>query len=620
MEELMFMIENLSVQESGYRNLRLTGRHEHRHHKPDVNTKSIQMHQKVLEHAFRQFLTPVEISSIIDDYRRTDVDYEAIMTDFFANNVPKHDIIFDQHLQLGLQCMADAFRPPRRARPCHLNDVEHHYPYKWNVNSEAPFSTDKYFLDRLPTYRDFWDPTTKTWGRHIDPIKMMERFGDNPTDEQLDTQTPAKFGFQKSQIFSYVRRWHHIIKDDFKSTTGLDNPSYFKDRYIFPMILHTKTAIVKRSDPNKMRTIWGCSKVWVIAETMLYWEYIAWVKKNRGCTPMLWGFETFTSGWLRLNNTLYNSLMRNSFITLDWKRFDKRAYFPLILHIMWTIRDFLDFDNGYCPNVNYPTTAWNWNQSKSERIQRLWLWTLDCLFNSAIITPDGWLYIRLHAGIPSGLFITQLLDSWYNYTMIATLLSAIGLDPKRCIIKVQGDDSVVRLYVIIPPDMHDAFLAELQRLADHYFRSVISMEKSEVRNTLNGVEVLSYRNCNGYPYRDELKMLAQFYYTKARNPSPSLTMAAAIGFAFAACGNHPRVHMVLEDVYNHYKLQGYTPNAAGLNHVFGDSPDRASIHIPLDHFPDLSEVRASLLNYNHNFEVTDQRTWPLDYFLFDACK
>jgi hypothetical protein len=352
---------------------------------------------------------------------------------------------------------------------------------------------------------------------------------------------------------------------------------------------------------------------------MFYWEYLAWIKQNPGSTPMLWGYETFTGGWFRLNAELFNGLLRRSFLTLDWKRFDKRAYFTLISRIMLGIRSFLTFDEGYLPNINYPDTATDWTTDKSVKLDRLWLWTLENLFNALIVLPNGDMYRRHFAGIPSGLFITQLLDSWYNYTMLATLLSALGFNPKQCIIKVQGDDSVIKLHVLIPPSDHEPFLARLQELADYYFKAVISMEKSEVRNTLNGVEVLSYRNHNGLPHRDEILMLAQFYHTKARNPDPSITMAQAIGFAYASCANHNRVLWVLKDIYDYYKDQGYSPNPAGLTLVFGNSPDRQALQISLDHFPSKFEIRKYLTSTTYENVEQNRRTWPLDYFLTQPC-
>jgi len=567
-----------------------------------------------------KYLYHEEILRITQELRRSDITTEAVLDDFFANDVEYHEIPFDQHVNYGLECMLNAFRPPRPCLPAHINDVEHHYPYKWQVNAESPFSTDDYFLKNRKKFSDFYDFSSLQWTKYIDPVDMARRYGYR-LQAVLDQITPAKFGFMKDTVFSWTRRWHHVIKSGFTDLSGLhkDDP-YLRSEFIFPMLLHTKTAIVKKDDPNKMRTIWGCSKPWIIADTMFYWEYIAWVKLNPGTTPMLWGYETFTGGWFRLNAELYLSLLRQSFITLDWERFDKRAYYQLIYPILMGVRHYLDFSSGYLPNVNYPDTKSAWTQDKATRLQRLWDWTLDNLFNAPIVLPDGSMYRRRFAGIPSGLFITQLLDSWYNYTMLATLLSRCGFDPTHCIIKVQGDDSLIRLNVLLPKQYHEAFLARLQELADYYFKAVISVRKSEVRNELNGVEVLSYRNHNGLPHRDEIAMLAQLYHTKARNPTPQITMAQAIGFAYASCANHNRVLWVLKDIYDYYKQQGFSPNPAGLTLVFGNSPDRYLLQIPLDHFPSKQEIRKYLLNTIHSNEEQNARTWPRSYFLSNPCE
>nr|CAH2618746.1 RNA-dependent RNA polymerase [Cannabis sativa partitivirus]CAI5383860.1 RNA-dependent RNA polymerase [Cannabis sativa partitivirus] len=581
-----------------------------------VNDVAISNHKATLDHAFSKYLYSHEIELITKDYRRSDIDYDSILTDFFAGDVEPFEIPFDEHVENGLQCMADAFRPPRRCRPAHILDVQQGYPYKWNVNAEPPFSTDEYFLSKRKTFGEF---IRLHEYEHIDKADFFRRHPNPESHDLLRTIVPPKFGYLKSMIFSWTRRWHHIIKSGFTESTGLQTTGYFYNRFIFPMLLHTKTAIVKKNDPNKMRTIWGASKPWIIAETMFYWEYIAWIKLNPGATPMLWGFETFTGGWFRLNHLLFCGFIKESFLTLDWLRFDKRAYFTLLRRIMYIAKSFLTFEEGYVPTHAVPYHP-QWNQEKILNLERLWLWTLENLFEAPIILPDGRMFKRHFAGIPSGLFTTQLLDSWYNHTMLATILSALGFNPYQCIIKVQGDDSIIRLTVLIPPSEHIKFMEHLVKLANYYFNATINVKKSEIRNTLNGCEVLSYRNHNGYPHRDEITMLAQFYHTKARDPTPEITMAQAIGFAYASCGNHSRVLWVLEDIYNYYHDLGFTPNRAGLTLTFGDSPDLMVPEIPLDHFPTKQEIRNYLTFSNYCNEAQRARTWPRTLFISDPAE
>lgn len=236
-----------------------------------------------------KFLYREEIDLIENDYRRSEMTEDAILADFFANDVDPHDIPEDEHLERGLQAMADAFRPPAKCKPAHIYDVQHHYPFKWQVNAEAPFSTDRYFLQNLPTFKDVFDRLNDLY--EFMSIDWLRRYGYKSNDENfLHNKVPAKFGPMKETVFSWTHRWHHVIKSGFLDLAGLTKDYYFEQRYIFPMLLHTKTAIVKSEDPNKMRTIWGCSKPWIIADAQFYWEYIAWIKLNHGKTPMLWGY------------------------------------------------------------------------------------------------------------------------------------------------------------------------------------------------------------------------------------------------------------------------------------------------------------------------------------------
>lgn len=616
METLSWLFNKALTFVKNKTNLEYIGNYHYHPHSNLPHIRHVAQHQTTVHHAFVKYLYPGEIDLIENNLRRSEQTLEAILADFFANDVENHDVIMDEHFEYGLQCMLDAFRPPQKCLPAHIFDVQHHYPYKWQVNAEAPFSTDSYFLEQRPTFGNVFERLSDLYS-HLS-VDWHRRYGSR-LSTLMTEKVPAKFGPLKETVFSWTHRWQHVIKSGFTDLAGLKQDYYFSNRYIFPMLLHTKTAIVKKDDPNKMRTIWGCSKPWVISDTQFYWEYVAWIKLNPGLTPMLWGFETITGGWLRLNAALFTSFMQHSYLTLDWKRFDKRAYFSVIKRIMYGIRTYLDFSRGYVPTKDYPDTESTWTHNKAIKLERLWLWTLENLFNAPIVLPDGSTYIRHFAGIPSGLYTTQLLDSWYNYTMLATLLSAIGLDPKLCIIKVQGDDSILRLGLLIPPDAHDSFLLKLSELADRYFKSVISLEKSEMRNELNGCEVLSYRHNHGLPYRDEIVMLAQLYHTKARNPNPSITMAQCIGFAYASCGNHERVLYVLEDIYNYYKSQGHEPNRAGISLVFGNSPDLEVPYLDLDRFPTRHEIKKFLLNGSYVNETTRTKTWPLSHFLFAPC-
>lgn len=536
---------------------------------PTIDPFATQKHQAVVEKAIRRYCYPNQIDNILNGFTRHEVTEELILNDFFSGDIPNHDPPRDKHYQTGLEFTHDLFSPPQPVRPVHICDVQHHYPLKNKPNAEAPFSTDKYFLDKLP-------PNTK-----------------------------ASTGNMKPIIFDYTRRWHHEIKN------GEEPP----DRYFFQMLLHIKTALTTSASPAKARSIFGVPKPWIIAQIMFFWPLFAYYKSHKGASPLLWGYETFNGGWMRLNYELMHKYMRTSILMIDWSRFDKYALFNVLDDIFAIQRSYLDFSRGYVPTVDYANTERDWSPSKEARLQRLYDWTIDAFKQTPVLLPNGELYKRKHAGIPSGLYITQFLDSQYNCLMLVTILSAMEVPvSKEMIIKIMGDDSIIRLLICVQPHQHREFLEKMQHFASIYFKSRISFDKSKLSNRPNGAEVLSYTNHNGLPHRDPEALLAQLYHTKARKPTPGKTMASAIGIAYASCGFDKQVYYVCKDIWATYHAQGVEPDPIGLSLALGEDPfglDPTSI--PLDHFPSFHEIQANLTAFDY---VSDSvsRFWPESHF------
>jgi len=164
-----------------------------------------------------------------------------------------------------------------------------------------------------------------------------------------------------------------------------------------------------------------------------------------------------------------------------------------------------------------------------------------------LLLPDGRKIKFNHSGIFSGYFQTQPLDTLYNMQKIFTILSRMGFDLDKVIIKVQGDDSIFMLlccFLLIAA----SFLSMFQFYADYYFGSKVSLKKSEIRDSLENAEVLRYRNQGGIPYRDEIQLLAQLRHPERRT-DPDAVMARCIGIAYAACGQLPRTYKICEDIY-----------------------------------------------------------------------
>nr|UDL14402.1 MAG: putative RNA-dependent RNA polymerase [Alphapartitivirus sp.] len=543
---------------------------------PPANETNIERHKKTLLISFAQHLNVNEIEKIVSHYKRSIVTDESVLADLFNGDIRRHNIVKDDNYYRALKFTTDAFRPPQPCRPVHLMDIYDRYPFNDNVSAETPFVSDPYFKSLMP-----------------------------------DKTLRMSFRNMKHIIFSFVRRWIHEIKEN--TIPPRSSHTSNTQRHIYPMLLHSKTALIETNDPNKMRTIWGASKIMILSQIMIYWSYFAYIKKHRSSTPLLWGYETLTGGWLRLNAELFHNHMQHSFVMIDWKRFDKYAEFSALRDLFRERRSFFTFTEGYEPTYNYATTKHPNPSFQERRLNNLWHWILEYYFHADLILPDGRKYQRTHAGIPSGVYTTQLDDSQYNTLMLSTIFFSLGVNFDN--LKILGDDSLARLLTCIPPNMHEQFLLSLQEKADYYFGSIISIDKSRLQNGIQHCEVLAYSNNHGLPERDPLTALATFYHTKARSPSPSYTMSAAIGYAYALPQAPQRFYNALKDVHDYYASKGYTPDAKhllklGMFNEFESLPSTLT-------FPTRYETRRLL----HVLDYTSkqmEKFWPTDYFIWDV--
>jgi len=551
---------------------------------PPSKPFALKHHHAAVRYALVKHLYPNEVQAITNSFKRDDVTPELIENDFFNGDIPEHPILRDHHYYNALNDVEELFRPERTMRPVHFYDVYHMYPFKRSTNAEPPFTTDPKFMD----IRNSATPARNTLApRHPERLS---------TGDLLDYD----------EFKDYFVNWIHNIKDG-------TEPDH---RYFYHMSLHIKTAITKFDDPAKIRSIFGVPKLWIFTHVMFFWTLFNYYKTHRGSSPLLWGYETLNGGWMLLNHELFRSHMRASFLMIDWKRFDKYANFSVCKELLSRARNFLSFDNGYVPTHRYPDTSSTWTPQKAQRLQNLFQWSIDALLDTPVVLPDGWMYQRLHSGIPSGLYITQFLDSLYNALMIITILRSLSIPiSSDLFIKVMGDDSLTRFFLVIPPNMHQAFWTAFQHAASLYFGAIVSLSKSKLTTSLNQCEVLGYANHNGLPHRDPISLLAQLYHTKARKPTPETTMSQAIGIAYASAGHDRRVFAICKDLFDHYQSQGYTANRKGLSLVFPDLGLFDIYDIPLDRFPSRHECYSNTLSFGFTNPKLQERFWPSSHFL-----
>lgn len=546
---------------------------------PKPNPVAIENHKTTVLHAMCKYFTPDTIEQVLLK-RRSTIDPELVMLDFFEGDIPPQRLVKDDHYWHAVDYTRRLFMPPHKCRPAHILDILHHYPTKHDTNAEAPFSTEPFFLKQLndPVYRE----------RH-----------------NLPENAKPSTGNMKNIIFDWVRLWHHEIKN---------NEVPF-DKYMYYMLLHTKTSIVDEHDPDKLRTIWGFPKVSIYARTMFLWSYVAYLKRNPGKSPILWGYETILGGWFKLNHELSTSYFRSTIVTLDKSRFDKYFLFEIMDDIENIYRSYLDFENGYLPTREYPHTDTTWNHDKAQRLERLWQFTCYTFRNTPIVIPDGRTYKRKFAGMPSGCYDTQLSDTFHFSITDLTVLFQLGFTEEQILVrKGQGDDIIYSLSVFIPPNEHETFLTTYSLIDNQRFGSVTRPEKCEVTNSPDGAQSLGYRNHRGIPHRSTIDLLAQLYFTKALNPTPSITMSIATGIAYASLGIDRQLYQVCREIYDYYARQGYSLDPNWVNQYVSTDPMVYALEKYVS-FPSISKIQRHLINLSYAEPETMQSFFPDSWFL-----
>jgi len=307
-------------------------------------------------------------------------------------------------------------------------------------------------------------------------------------------------------------------------------------------------------------------------------------------------------------------LYRSTFVTVDWSGFDLRSLFSLIRkHVFPAWRTYFDFHNGY-----YPTKFYKSSPTNPEFIQRLWDWTNEAVFQMPFRMMDGSTFLRLFRGIPSGLFETQFLDSFYNMVMILTILDAMGFDISKIWIKVQGDDSLVFLRFHIPANQHAEFKAKFEALASYYFDHVARQDKTDIFNSPEGVGVLGYYNENGYPTRDWRKLLAQLLHPRSQKPTLELLKARVCGIQYASMYRYKEVTQVCEAIFNDLDSMGITALQLHTQRdvmLHSMTESESGFRIPTDHFPTMNEVTRYLRVPYVRTEMDKEAYFPKEYFL-----
>lgn len=572
---------------------------------PDESNPLTTFVNRIIDHALNKYLDPNEADTVINGYRRSPWNEDALKHDIGTLDSEEHPVPKDKHYWNAINHVAKLLKPEKPLQPVHFADLPR---YKWTLSTNigAPFATSPRWIRYVKAKFNYFRYGTP-FEHHEDRDLFIESHKGSQPLEIKDARMTKHNMF--TEMFTIVRHYIHRIKLGLKTDPSGNDLRFWNTAF-------ARQHLVKKDDPDKVRLVFGAPFTLLTAELMFIWPLQVYLLGQKGTSNvMLWGYETILGGWYRLRGWFAQHAPRHQlFATLDWSGFDKKARHTVIADIhKHIIRPMFDFSKGYHPTI---TNKIYHNKEGDlpieEKLENLWNWMTDAVLTTPLLLPDGTMYGFRHSGIFSGYMQTQILDSLYNLVMIFTILSAMGFDLDKVLIKVQGDDSIFAILCAFLLVAH-SFLSFFKSLALHYFGAVLNEKKSEIRDSLEDAEVLRYRNSNGLPYREELQLLAQLRHPE-RSTRPEDVAARCIGIAYASVGRLPRTYMICKDIFEYLVIKKeIVPNQRELDRFFkyvDFSPTTA--HLNVNQFPTYLDIVGNLMMPERDL-VKDH--WPEDYFI-----
>lgn len=429
-------------------------------------------------------------------------------------------------------------------------------------------------------------------------------------DEYSDRHTSK--GYYINAFLENARRIVHIIKETglpFEWSFPTDDTPETQSAFLlrlnqflneYPTILFTRNHISDRDGNLKQRPVYAVDDLFLLIETMLTFPLLVQARKMSCC--IMYGLETIRGSNVFLDKV---AQMFTSYFTIDWSQFDQRL--PRIITDAYYM-DFLPrlivINHGYQPTYEYPTYPDLDSDKLYNRMSNLLSFLHLWYNNMTFLSADGFAYRRTHAGVPSGLFNTQYLDSFGNLYLIIDGMIEFGLsdeDIMQVLLFIMGDDNSG--FTTWPISKLETFIQWFESYASSRYNMILSKSKSVITTQRQHIETLSYR-CNfGAPFRPIPKLVAQLCYPE-HGPNDKYMSARAIGMAYAASGSDKTFHDLCRDIYF-----TFLPYAADINdprtfeiigkHLPGayKTLDAYTEIVDLSRFPTLLEIRSLLAHW-----------------------
>jgi len=248
-----------------------------------------------------RFFSFEEVSQALSN-RRSAHSEEAVINDFKTFEQPYHPIPKDDSYNRAVTLVTKLFHPGRLLHPVSYPDLRY-YPWKLKPNAEAPWNIPDFTF--TPTFRDLDNESeTPKLEEHLsrlsnwisDRVVTVRQYLNAKFQmRMIDNQFP-KFHNLYNEIFQYNRTLVHQIKEGHPAFWNGTTPKPY-----YWNTLHARSHVVGKDEPDKIRAVFGVTKLLLMIENMFIWPLQALYLNDPDKGRLLWGREMIRGGWKKTN-------------------------------------------------------------------------------------------------------------------------------------------------------------------------------------------------------------------------------------------------------------------------------------------------------------------------------
>nr|WKV33929.1 MAG: RNA-dependent RNA polymerase [Riboviria sp.] len=281
-------------------------------------------------------------------------------------------------------------------------------------------------------------------------------------------------------------------------------------------------AHMKVDGAPKIRAVYGYPTTVTLAEAQFALPLINAYKE--GLHPIAYGYDMALGGAMKLRREIHAF---KHYACLDFSGFDKSVSADLIKFAFSVLESNINFSQYKDSGI-----------PDARKLHRVWEKLVDYFINTTMRMPTGERFKKT-AGVPSGSFFTQLIDSIVNYFLI-TYASYVTTSVRPHYLKVFGDDSVMGSDYPIP-------LWRMCEVLDGLGMSV-SPTKSISTSNLDQIEFLGFTLSGGFPQRSNKKWLSSLYYPEYPDARWDNFASRALGLFYANSGVNMSMHFLFQSI------------------------------------------------------------------------